>query len=55
MIKQHIHVTAGKANPKAQEYIQAFNRGLEIIKRNGTFDDLKQKYGLLLPDDTTAE
>ncbi|PCE65129.1 ABC transporter substrate-binding protein [Salinivibrio sp. YCSC6] len=55
MIKQHIHVTAGKANPKAQEYIQAFNRGLEIIKRNGTFDDLKQKYGLLLPDDVAAE
>jgi len=55
MIKQHIYITAGKVNPNASKYIQAFNRGLEIIKQNGTFADLQQKYGLLLPDDTTAE
>ncbi|WP_077649745.1 transporter substrate-binding domain-containing protein [Salinivibrio kushneri] len=55
MIKKHIHVTAAKANPNASKYIQAFNRGLEIIKQNGTFDDLKKKYRLILPDDTTAE
>ena len=55
MIKQHIHVAAGKNNPNASEYIQAFNRGLKTIKQNGTFTDLMKKYGLSLPNNVTAE
>jgi len=41
-----IYVTAGLQNPKAQEIIGAFNKGLEIIKANGTYDKIYKKYGM---------
>lgn len=41
-----LYVTAGLQNPKAQEIIGAFNKGLEIIKANGTYDRIFKKYGL---------
>ncbi|EKO3659247.1 transporter substrate-binding domain-containing protein [Vibrio metschnikovii] len=43
-----LHVTSGLANPNALEYIEAFNRGLEQIKANGTFDKILLKYGIAL-------
>lgn len=41
-----LYVTAGLQNPRAQEIIAAFNRGLEIIKANGTYDRIFKKYGM---------
>ncbi len=41
-----LYVTAGLQNPKAQEIIGAFNKGLEIIKTNGTYDKIFKKYGM---------
>jgi polar amino acid transport system substrate-binding protein len=41
-----LYVTAGLQNPKAQEIIGAFNKGLEIIKANGTYDRIFKKYGV---------
>lgn len=32
--------------PNAAEITQEFNRGLEIIKKNGTYADILEKYGL---------
>ena len=41
-----LYVTAGLQNPKAQEIIGAFNKGLEVIKANGTYDKIFKKYGV---------
>lgn len=41
-----VYVTAGLQNPKAQEIIGAFNKGLDIIKANGTYDRIFKKYGM---------
>lgn len=41
-----LYVTAGLQNPRAQEIIGAFNKGLEIIKANGTYDRIFRKYGM---------
>ena len=43
-----LHVTSGLANPNASEYIEAFNKGLQKIKANGTFDKILRKYGISL-------
>lgn len=41
-----LYITVGQQNPKGQEIIAAFNKGLEIIKANGTYDRIYKKYGL---------
>ena len=41
-----MYIVAGLQNPKAQEIISSFNRGLEIIKANGTYDKIFKKYGM---------
>lgn len=41
-----LYVTAGLQNPRAQEIIGAFNRGLDTIKSNGTLDRIFKKYGM---------
>ncbi|OEE42369.1 transporter substrate-binding domain-containing protein [Vibrio anguillarum] len=44
--KNPLHVTSGKANPNAQKYIDAYNKGLATIKADGTFDAILAKYGI---------
>jgi len=41
-----LHVTSGLKNPRCQEIIDAFNKGLAEIKANGTFDEIFARYGL---------
>jgi polar amino acid transport system substrate-binding protein len=41
-----LHVTSGKANPDSQVFINAYNKGLETIKANGTFEKILKKYGV---------
>ncbi len=41
-----LYVTSGLKNPKHQELIQAFNKGLEEIKANGTYNAIFAKYGI---------
>lgn len=41
-----IYLASSKANPKSQEVIAAFNKGLQEIQSNGTFDALLQQYNL---------
>lgn len=41
-----LYVTAGLQNPKAQEIIGAFNKGLELIRANGTLDRIMKRYGM---------
>jgi len=41
-----LYVTAGLQNPKAQEIIGAFNKGLETIRANGTLDRILKRYGM---------
>lgn len=41
-----LYVTAGLQNPKAQEIIGAFNKGLEVIRANGTLDRIMKRYGM---------
>jgi polar amino acid transport system substrate-binding protein len=42
-----VHLIAHKDMPKAKELISAFNKGLKIIKENGTYDRIMKKYNLL--------
>lgn len=39
-------MTSGKANPRSEELVAAFNKGLAEIKANGTFDKLLADYGI---------
>jgi len=42
-----VHLIAHKDMPKSKEIILEFNKGLKIIKENGTYDLIMKKYGLL--------
>jgi len=41
-----LHITSGKSNPDGAMFINAYNKGLEAIKANGTFDKIVEKYGI---------
>lgn len=41
-----LYVTAGLQNPKAQEMIGAFNKGLEAIRANGVLEKIFKRYGM---------
>ncbi len=44
--ENRLHVTSGLKNPRCQEIVDAFNKGLAEIKANGTFDEIFARYGL---------
>lgn len=41
-----LHVACGIKNPRHEALIEAFNRGLDEIRKNGTFDQIMQHNGL---------
>ncbi len=41
-----LHVTCGLANPRHEEIINAFNKGLEEITANGTLGKILKSYGI---------
>lgn len=41
-----LHVTCGLANPRHEEIINAFNKGLETIKADGTLKGIFERYGI---------
>lgn len=41
-----LHIATGKANKNAKAIIDAYNKGLQEIKKNGKFDEILKKYGL---------
>ncbi|WDP89907.1 MAG: transporter substrate-binding domain-containing protein [Desulfobacter sp.] len=41
-----LHVTSGLANPRHKEIIEAFNKGLEAIKADGTLAAILKGYGI---------
>ena len=41
-----LHIASGRNNVRSREIIEAFNRGLEEIRSNGTFQAILNKYGL---------
>ena len=43
---QDLHVTSGLANPRHAMVIEAFNKGLETIQENGTFDRILEENNL---------
>jgi len=44
--KKYMYITSGLANPNHKKYIEAFNKGLKIIKENGTYDQIMKSYGI---------
>lgn len=42
-----LHVASGLKNPRHKEIVAAFNKGLAVIKVNGTYDAILKKYGML--------
>lgn len=44
-----LHLASGRANPRARELVEAFNRGLARIKADGTYQKIMKRYGLRLP------
>lgn len=41
-----LHVASGLKNPRHKEIVEAFDKGFEIIKGNGTLDKVLKKYGM---------
>lgn len=41
-----LYMTVGKANPKSEEIIEAFNEGLKAMKADGTFDTIMSENNL---------
>ena len=41
-----LHILSSRENPRHQEIIEAFNKGLGVIKENGTYDAILASYGL---------
>ncbi len=41
-----LHILSSRENPRHQEVIEAFNKGLTVIKENGTYDAILASYGL---------
>ena len=41
-----LHIVVSKKVPNAKKIISDFNKGLQIIKDNGTFDKILEKYGM---------
>jgi polar amino acid transport system substrate-binding protein len=41
-----LYIAVGLQNPRQKEIIAAFNKGLAIIKSNGTFEKLLESYGI---------
>lgn len=41
-----LYMTVGKANPKSEEIIEAFNEGLKAMKEDGTFDTIMSENDL---------
>ncbi|HCY88238.1 MAG TPA: amino acid ABC transporter substrate-binding protein [Desulfobacteraceae bacterium] len=46
MSSNDLYVTCGLKNPRHEEIINAFNKGLETIKSNGTLDAIFKSYGI---------
>ncbi|WP_428633562.1 substrate-binding periplasmic protein [Sedimenticola sp.] len=42
----NLHVATGKANPRGQKIIDAYNKGLAAIKADGTYDQILAEYGV---------
>jgi polar amino acid transport system substrate-binding protein len=42
-----LYVAAGLKNPRHKEIVDAFNKGLQIIKADGTFLAIEKRYGLV--------
>lgn len=41
-----LYVTCSLTNPRQKEFIDAFNAGLKIIKKNGTYTKIMKQYGI---------
>ena len=41
-----VYVVSGISNSRSEKLINAFNKGLAVIKANGTFDKVMAKYGV---------
>ncbi|WP_192873387.1 transporter substrate-binding domain-containing protein [Aeromonas salmonicida] len=41
-----LHIASGVKNPRGQELIEAFNKGLAIISTDGTMDQILTSYGV---------
>lgn len=41
-----LYITSGLSNPRHQEIIDAFNKGLAVIKKNGSYAKILKSYGI---------
>lgn len=44
--RNDLHVTVGLKNPRHKEIIEAFNKGLAVIKGNGVYQKIIESYGI---------
>ena len=42
-----LYVAAGLKHPRHKEIVEAFNRGLQVIKADGSFLAIEKRYGLV--------
>ena len=48
--RKGLYIASGYKNPRHQEIIAAFNKGLEAIQANGTFAEIMKNYSLVVTD-----
>lgn len=46
LFKAGLHLVVDKKNPHGQEIVEAFNKGLENIKKNGEYERVLRSYGV---------
>lgn len=49
LITYFLYAGCLKENPNCNELLNKFNKGLELIKNNGKFEEIYQKYGIKAP------
>ncbi len=49
--RNYLYVTSSLNNPGHEEFVNAFNRGFDIIKENGVYAKILDSYGIVKPFD----
>lgn len=55
LTRNDLHIACGLKNPRHEEIVSAFNKGLETIMENGTYELILTSHGIHLPPALTPE
>jgi polar amino acid transport system substrate-binding protein len=47
LIKRGVHIAVSKSNPRHKEIIAKFNKALEAMKNDGTYESILKKHEMI--------